>query len=115
MALIDLDSSHELWHELQEKCKDSKYVKRTDPYFRYAVRNYRQAVQELKKAQEEVDMMKLQLLEACDETPSEGEGVLIQRISRKGNVDYSQIPELLNVDLEQYRKPTTESWRISDE
>jgi putative phage-type endonuclease len=33
-------------------------------------------------------------------------------VSRVGNVDYSLIPELENVDLDQYRKPDSSSWRI---
>jgi len=32
---------------------------------------------------------------------------------RKGNVDYSKIPELKGVDLEAFRKPSAEVWRLA--
>lgn len=34
-------------------------------------------------------------------------------IVRKGSVDYSAIPELREVNLEQYRKPPVTSWKLS--
>lgn len=37
----------------------------------------------------------------------------ITRIIRQGNVEYSKIPELQGIDLNQYRKKPIESWRIS--
>ncbi len=42
-----------------------------------------------------------------------GNGVKVQKIIRKGGVDYSTVPELIGVDLEKHRKPPIESWRIS--
>lgn len=41
-----------------------------------------------------------------------GAGVKLQKILRRGNVDYSAIEELKGVDLDAYRKPVIESWRI---
>ena len=37
----------------------------------------------------------------------------IQKIVRKGNVDYDKIPELKGVNKEKYRKEPIESWRIN--
>ena len=37
----------------------------------------------------------------------EGAGISIERIERKGSIDYSAVPELKNIDLEKYRKPTS--------
>jgi len=34
-------------------------------------------------------------------------------VKRKGNVDYSQIPELQGVDLDAYRGKETITWRIT--
>jgi putative phage-type endonuclease len=44
---------------------------------------------------------------------AEGCGIKLEKTSRKGTVDYSIIPELDGVDLEQYRKPDSESWKVS--
>jgi putative phage-type endonuclease len=45
---------------------------------------------------------------------SEGAGIRLQKISVAGRVDYSKIPELEKVNLEYYRKPGTESFRITE-
>jgi len=37
----------------------------------------------------------------------------IAKILTKGSVDYSKIEALKSIDLEQYRKPTKESYRIT--
>jgi hypothetical protein len=39
-------------------------------------------------------------------------GARIQTISRKGNVDYSRIPEIEGVNVEDYRKPGTSYQKI---
>jgi putative phage-type endonuclease len=44
---------------------------------------------------------------------AEGNGIKLELTSRKGLVDYSIIPELEGVDLEKYRKPSSESWKVS--
>lgn len=41
-----------------------------------------------------------------------GNGLMITRSERKGSIDYSKVPELHSVDLEQYRKPATSYWTI---
>jgi putative phage-type endonuclease len=38
----------------------------------------------------------------------------IQKVIRKGAVDYKSIPELMNVDVDNFRKPDSESWRITE-
>lgn len=42
-----------------------------------------------------------------------GCGVRVMKLIRQGNVDYSSIPELKNVDLNKYRKKPSEYFRIS--
>lgn len=41
-----------------------------------------------------------------------GSGVKIHKVVRKGAVDYSQIEALKEIDLEQFRKKSSESWRF---
>lgn len=41
-----------------------------------------------------------------------GGGVRITRSMRKGSIQYGQIPELQNIDLEKYRKEPTEVWTL---
>jgi putative phage-type endonuclease len=42
-----------------------------------------------------------------------GFGLTSLKIVRKGNVDYTAIPELKTIDLEQYRKAPSEYWKIA--
>jgi putative phage-type endonuclease len=39
-------------------------------------------------------------------------GVKISKMFRAGNINYSAIPELANVNLEKYRKPETNYWKM---
>jgi len=50
----------------------------------------------------------------CKGTNSVSSRFKLSKIERKGSVDYSLIPSLVNVDLELYRKPSAESWKISE-
>jgi hypothetical protein len=43
-----------------------------------------------------------------------GGGIELQRITKKGSIEYDNIPELDFVDLEKYRKESSEYWKISE-
>lgn len=58
------------------------------------------------------DETKQNLIELCQNQSCKGNGVKAQKIVKKGNVDYSLIPELKNVDLDSYRKPVSEYWKL---
>lgn len=49
----------------------------------------------------------------CGDKEAVINGMKLQKINRKGGVDYSKIPELRGVDLESYRKKSSEYWRLS--
>ena len=68
-----------------------------------------QSIKELEKEEEEV---RKQLIFLSGESNTKGAGISLCQIQRKGNVDYSKIPELRGVDVEKYRKPAINSWRI---
>lgn len=44
---------------------------------------------------------------------SKGGGFVYDYSIRKGTIDYTAIPELNGVDLEQYRKESVEVWKLS--
>lgn len=44
---------------------------------------------------------------------AKGHGVTLTRVHRKGSIEYNSIPELKLIDLEKYRKPPIESWRLT--
>ncbi len=53
------------------------------------------------------------LIQAAGNRNCLGAGVKVQKVVRKGTVDYKAVPELEGVDLEKYRKSPVESWRIT--
>ncbi len=40
------------------------------------------------------------------------EGMVVRKKTRKGSVDYSQVPELADVNLDPYRRQASEFWTI---
>jgi putative phage-type endonuclease len=71
----------------------------------------------LKNRREELEVLenecKAALLEACQGQNCIGRGLKVSKCLRKGNIDYSQIPYLKNISLENYRGKGVEYWRIS--
>lgn len=59
-----------------------------------------------------VDDCKKQLIAIADGRKSNISGVLVYSIERKGSVQYKNIPELKDVDLEQYRGKSTSTWGV---
>ena len=53
------------------------------------------------------------VIEVALDKPFSCNGVTVQKVQRPGNVDYKSIPELTGVDLNKYRKPASEFWRIA--
>lgn len=54
------------------------------------------------------------LVQISNSENASGHGISLQRIERKGIIPYSSIPQIKDMDLESFRKPSTFSWRISE-
>lgn len=75
---------------------------------------------DIDKANEYLDKLKSmeaeyreQLVKISGNRNTMGCGIKLQKITRKGNVDYKLIPELKGVKLDNYRKNSTEYWKIT--
>lgn len=88
-----------------------EYVEREDDLFVFAATAYQNAIAEQKLAEEKVEEARKKLLEICTEN-TKGAGITVYQTERKGAVDYKKIPQLDGVDLEQYRKKSTQVWTI---
>jgi len=66
-----------------------------------------------KAVKEQQDACKAKLIELANGKSSIGNGLKLNLSSRKGAVDYSMIPEMKNVDIEKYRKPSSIAWKIT--
>lgn len=64
------------------------------------------------EVEERKEVVKKKLIALTDGKPTRGYRLKLTPISRKGNVDYSAIPEIKGINLEAYRKPGSVSWRI---
>lgn len=115
MPLIDVDQDIGLFVELQALCKKDNCEERFDKEYRFACVNWMNAKDNLKHAEEIEKKMRQELIEASRSQNSKGFGVRLEKITRKGPVDYSAVPDLIGLDLEKYRKPASESWRITKE
>lgn len=89
------------------------YNIRNDQEWLHVTRYWKLAQQDLKTAQEELDRCRDNLIRISQSKNSKGAGVKVQKIMRNGAIDYSQIKELEGIDLDLYRKPASESWRIT--
>lgn len=69
-----------------------------------------QQIAELEKRKEE---LKKELIGRCGNQNMLVGPICFTRIERKGAVQYQSIPELQNVNLEPYRKPMMEYWKIT--
>lgn len=92
---------------------DKDYVDLSDDkLFDDLSRDYLNVCNQISELERQEKKLKDALLSACDKCNAKGNGLTIQKIVRKGNVDYSCIPELKTINLELYRKAPIESWRI---
>lgn len=67
-------------------------------------------IKKLKKREEEI---KEELIAIAEGKNARGAGITLTKCLRKGCIEYKKIPELANIDLEQYRKKASEFWRIT--
>lgn len=68
---------------------------------------------ELHAIQEAEKNLRQELIELSDGKSTIGGGVRLTKVIRKGNVDYTAIPGINELNLEVYRKEPIQSWRLS--
>jgi putative phage-type endonuclease len=74
---------------------------------------WREAKIALQQAEKREESLREALISMSNGNSCRGGGVQLTKYIRRGTVDYSKIPELSSVDLNRYRKESSESWRIS--
>jgi putative phage-type endonuclease len=70
---------------------------------------------QIKLLQEREEIVRSHLIDLAGGFNCRGAGITMTSYIRKGNIDYSKIPQIKEIDLDQYRKPDTKTWRISYE
>ena len=92
---------------------ESDFVEIDSEEWKAVSSRWKEVTAEIKALEEKEKELREILVKLSDGRASVGNGVKTSLIHRKGNVDYSKIPELKNVDLDLYRKPVFKSWRIT--
>jgi hypothetical protein len=70
-------------------------------------------LQERKKVLESQEsLLKQNLIELANNLPTSSKKLNLTKCHRKGSVDYAKIRELEGVDLDLYRRCSTEYWRF---
>lgn len=93
---------------------DSKYIERSDDEWENTVTSYLQLKKDRISLESTEKLFHQKLIDLCEEKPSRGFGIRVERSEKKGLVDYSLIEELQGINLEQYRKPAKVQWRICE-
>lgn len=92
---------------------DKDFIQKKDSAWRVTVAELQYASENLKKWEEKEKGLRESLILQSGNKNCMGFGVKLSKIVRKGNVDYSKIPEIQSIDLDKYRKEPSECWRIT--
>jgi putative phage-type endonuclease len=92
---------------------EQEYIERMDILWVQLASKWKSLMESISDMQKQEEEVREQLIFLTEGSNSKGCGISLCQVKRKGNVDYGKIPELKNVDLEKYRKPSTSSWRIT--
>lgn len=89
------------------------YLERNDDDWQRCAYEWKKVSNSIKELERQEEELRQKLIILSGNEDSKGSGISLCQVERKGNVDYSKVPQLKNVDLEQYRKPSSINWRIT--
>lgn len=87
---------------------DKDYKERTDDGWKQAATDYINMSARYDTAELQLEQAKQRLIRLSDHTRSKGYGVSLNIGIRKGNIDYGKIVALNELNLDEYRKPSSE-------
>lgn len=104
------------WTEFEAMMKDEEFIdslsideRDDDKDFLNAAQAYKQALEDFEKIKAVTEARKKELIDKCSKLKTVGGGLSVTKTQRVGAVDYKKIPELKDIDLNKYRKPSTET------
>jgi putative phage-type endonuclease len=112
-----IDEELKFFKCLQEKTPpppdENDYIERDDDIWEQCASKWRSVTNSIKELEKEEEELRKQLVFLSGESNVKGAGISLCQVQRKGNVDYSKVPQLKGVDLEPFRKASINSWRIT--
>lgn len=94
---------------------DNDFDFRSDDIWKNAANEWILLNEKLKEIEKKEESLRNFLIEMANKKNSRGAGIKVSKVIRKGNVNYSIIPELKEIDIEKYRKGPIECWKIIKE
>lgn len=96
----------------QEVLKD--YILREDDIWKETATRWLEIQAQKKNLETQEEELREMLISMSGDYNTMGFGVKVSKVVRKGNIEYSKIPELTGLDLEKHRKKPTTYWKIGD-
>jgi putative phage-type endonuclease len=107
----------DFWNKLQNfeppTLEKRDFIQKEDENWITLAQQWVNANQELNDLKEKEKQYRQMLIDSCCNQNCHGGGVKVQKVIRKGSVDYKSVPELEGINLEKYRKANVETWRLS--
>lgn len=94
--------------------KEEKYKRMDSPVWNDIAAEYTKQDNIEKEAAKRKEELKDMLLQMSNMENARGNGIVLQKIERKGIIDYKNIPEIKQMDLEKHRKPSTSYWQVKE-
>lgn len=91
---------------------DRDYIPMENNEWKQAAIRYRECTEEIKKMEETQKNYKNQLISLSNGKICKGSGLKLCKIVKKGCIDYANVPQIKEMDLEKHRKPSTEYWSV---
>ena len=93
--------------------QDSDYKDMSgEPQWKGFAGEYRKLCEQIKNLEDIKDSYRKELLKLSGDQNCLGGGVRVMKTIMRGRVDYDAIPEIKGVDLDQYRKNSSSTWKI---
>jgi len=93
--------------------QDSDYKNMSlDPLWHSNSKEYQKICREIKFLEEAKEIYRKELIKLSGDQNCQGDGIKVIKSVMKGRVAYDEIPEIKDLDLEKYRKPSSTSWKI---
>lgn len=95
------------------ECMANEYIERNDPAWIETAQKWAQVKAQMALLEKEEKELRAELIRLSERMNSTGGGVKLLKSIRRGTVQYGEIPELANVNLDRYRKPPMETFTLT--
>lgn len=86
----------------------------SSPEWKDAVDKYKRVKQQIDLLTDDLNETKKEIVKIAQEREVECQDVRLCKVKKSGSIEYSKIPELKDVNLELYRRPSFEYWQLFD-